>query len=78
MEELFAAGILGGVVVILAAKSNIFKKAAKGVIKTGYAAADMVSSGAGETMESLKDLMAESKAEYEAVKASKAEAKVQA
>ncbi|KWT78272.1 hypothetical protein [Candidatus Magnetominusculus xianensis] len=77
MEELLA-GIFGGAVVYVAGKSDIMRGALKGIIKMGYSVADAVTSGGGETLESLKDIMAESKAEYEAVKAAKAEAAVKA
>jgi hypothetical protein len=77
MEEILA-GIFGGAVVYVAGKSSFVRDALKGVIKMGYSVSDKVTSGGGETLESLKDIMAESKAEYESVKAAKAEAKVKA
>jgi len=75
MEELLA-GILGGAVVFAAGKSDFFRGALKGLMKMGYAVSDKVTSCSGETAESVKDLLAESKSEYEAAKAANAEAKV--
>jgi hypothetical protein len=77
MEEILA-GIFGGAVVYVVGKSDFLRDALKGVIKIGYSVSDTVTAGGGETMESLKDIVAESKSEYEAVKAAKAEAKVKA
>lgn len=75
MEELLA-GVVGGAVVFAAGKSDFFRNALKGLMKMGYAVSDKVTSCGGETTESIKDLLAESKSEYEAVKAATAEAKV--
>ena len=77
MEEILLGGIIGGAVVMLSDKFSIFKRATKGVIKTGYAVTAAIASGGGETMESIKDLFAESKAEFEAERAAKAEIKAQ-
>ena len=77
MEEILVAGVVGGGVVILANKFGIFRRAVKGVIKTGYAVAAAVASQGGETVEGLKDLVAESKAEFEAERVARAEVEVQ-
>ncbi|MBF0457884.1 MAG: hypothetical protein HQK99_08320 [Nitrospirae bacterium] len=76
--ETILAGIFGGAVVYVAGKTELLRNAVKGVIKMGYSVSDTFTSGGGECMESLKDVVAESKAEYEAVKAAKAEAAVKA
>ena len=76
MEELLL-GLFGGAVVILADKSKMFRGAAKKVIKSGYAMSAAVSAGGSEAMEKLKDLAAESREEYEAAKAARAEATIQ-
>ena len=75
MEELLL-GIFGGAVVILADKSKVFRGATKKVIKAGYSVSASVTSGSSEAMEKLKDLAAESKEEFEAAKAAKAEARL--
>jgi len=68
MEEI-ALGIVGGIVVVaVVTKTKILRGATKKLIKTGYAL-----SGAS-AMDSAKDLMAESKAEFEAGQVAKAEA----
>ena len=76
MEELLL-GLFGGAVVLAADKSKVFRGATKKVIKTGYAMSATVTAGGSEAMEKLKDLAAESKEEFEAAKAAKAEAVVQ-
>jgi hypothetical protein len=74
MEEILF-GIVGGVVIVaVATKSKVLRGAAKKMIKTSYAAAGAVSAGAASAVESAKDLMAESKAEFDAAQAAKAEA----
>ena len=76
MEEILVGGIVGGIVVALSSRFEFFKKATKAVIKTGYSVSAAVAAGGGETIESLKDLVAESKVEFEAEKAAKAQAAV--
>ena len=73
MEELLL-GIFGGAVVILADKSKLFRNGTKRVIKTGLAVSSTVAAGGSEAMEKLKDIAAESKEEFEAARAAKAEA----
>jgi len=75
MEELLL-GLFGGAVVILADKSRVFRGAAKKVIKSGYAISAAVTAGGSEAMEKLKDLAAESREEFEAARAAKAETAV--
>ena len=75
MEKIILGAVGGIVVVALATKSNILRGAAKKVIKTGYALAGAVTAGGASAVDSVKDLMAESKAEFEAAQAAKAEAK---
>ncbi|MBF0488199.1 MAG: hypothetical protein HQK98_08580 [Nitrospirae bacterium] len=77
MEELLA-GLFGGAVVYVAGRSDFFRNALKGVIKMGYSVTGAVASGGGETLESIKDIIAESKSEYDAEQAAKAEAMVKA
>ncbi len=72
MEELLL-GIFGGAVVILADKSKMFRNSTKRVIKAGLAVSSAVTAGGSEAMEKLKDLAAESKEEYEAARAARAE-----
>ena len=71
MEEILIGGILGGIVVALSGKFACVKKATKGIIKAGYAVGGAITAGGGETIEKLKDLVAESKVEYEAEKVAK-------
>lgn len=74
MEELFL-GIVGGIVVVaVVTKTKILRGAAKKVIKTGYAVSSAVTAGGASALDSAKDLVAESKAEFEAAQAAKAEA----
>ncbi len=74
MEEI-ALGVLGGIVVVaVVTKTKILRGAAKKVIKTGYALSGAVASGGASALDSAKDLVAESKAEYEAAQVAKAEA----
>jgi hypothetical protein len=75
MEELLL-GLFGGAVVILADKSRVFRGAAKKVIKSGYAISAAVTAGGSEAMEKLKDLAAESREEFEAARAARAETAV--
>ncbi len=70
--ELITGGLIGGAVVYLAG-SSIIKNTAKTVIKTGYAVTGAVAAATAEAYESVKDLMAESKAEVDAANAAKAE-----
>ena len=73
MEEILL-GIVGGVVIVaVATKSKVLRGAAKKLLKTGYGAAAAIGAGSASAMESAKDLMAESKAEFEAGQAAKAE-----
>ena len=74
MEELFL-GVIGGIVVVaVVTKTKILRGAAKKVIKTGYAVSSAVTSGGASALDSAKDLVAESKAEFEAAQVAKAEA----
>ena len=74
MEELFL-GVVGGIVVVaVVTKTKILRGAAKKVIKTGYALSGAVTAGGASALDSAKDLVAESKAEFEAAQAAKAEA----
>jgi hypothetical protein len=73
MEEILLAVLGGAAVVVLANKSTIVRNATKSVIKAGYGVAAMVTEGGSSAVETVKDLMAESKAEFEASKAAKAE-----
>lgn len=73
MEEIFLGVVGGAAIVALATKSKIARNAVKSVMKTGYGMAAMVASSSSSAVESVKDLMAESKAEYEASKTAKAE-----
>ena len=74
MEEI-ALGIVGGIVVVaVVTKTKILRGAAKKVIKTGYALSGALTAGGASAMDSAKDLMAESKAEFEAGQVAKAEA----
>ncbi len=77
MEEILLGGVLGGIIVALADRSSIFRRATKAVIKTGYSVGAAVAAGGGETMERLKDLVSESKVEYESEKAVREETKLQ-
>ena len=66
MEEI-ALGIVGGIVVVaVVTKTKILRGAAKKLIKTGYAVSAALAAGGATAMDSAKDLMAESKAEFEA------------
>ncbi|MBF0554046.1 MAG: hypothetical protein HQK96_05735 [Nitrospirae bacterium] len=76
--EMVLAGIFGGAVVYVAGKTDILRNVVKGVIKMGYSVTGAITSGGGETLESIKDIVAESKSEYEAEQAAKAEAMVKA
>jgi hypothetical protein len=74
MEEI-ALGIVGGIVVVaVVTKTKILRGAAKKLIKTGYAVSGALTAGGASAMDSAKDLMAESKAEFEAGQAAKVEA----
>lgn len=73
MEEIFLGVVGGAAVVALATKSKIARNAVKSVMKMGYGMAAMMASSSSSAVESVKDLMAESKAEFEASKAAKAE-----
>ena len=74
MEEI-ALGIVGGIVVVaVVTKTKILRGAAKKLIKTGYAVSAALAAGGANAMDSAKDLMAESKAEFEAGQAVTAEA----
>ncbi len=75
MEKIILGAVGGIVVVALATKSNILRGAAKKIIKTCYAVAGAVTAGGASAVDSVKDLVAESKAEFEAAEAAKAEAK---
>ena len=73
MEEI-ALGIVGGIVVVaVVTKTKILRGAAKKLIKTGYGIAGALTAGGASAMDSAKDLMAESKAEFEAAQAAKVE-----
>ena len=73
MEELFL-GVIGGIVVVaVVTKTKILRAATKKVIKTGYAVSSAVTAGGASALDSAKDLIAESKAEFEAAQAAKAE-----
>ncbi|MBF0120719.1 MAG: hypothetical protein HQK79_17970 [Desulfobacterales bacterium] len=71
MEEIFLGAILGGAVVFLSKSSEFFKGMVKGAIKSGYALTEAVASHGSETIEKLKDLVAESKIEFETSKEQK-------
>ena len=74
MEEI-ALGIVGGIVVVaVVTKTKILRGAAKKMIKTGYALSGALTTGGASAMDSAKDLVAESKAEFEAAQAAKVEA----
>jgi hypothetical protein len=74
MEEI-ALGIVGGIVVVaVVTKTKILRGAAKKLIKTGYAVSGALTAGGASAMDSAKDLMAESKAEFDAGQAAKVEA----
>ncbi len=74
MEEV-VLGIIGGIVVVaVVTKTKILRNATKKVIKTGYAISSGVAAGGASALDSAKDLVAESKAEFEAAQAAKAEA----
>ena len=74
MEEI-ALGIVGGIVVVaVVTKTKILRGAAKKVIKTGYALSGALTAGGASAMDSAKDLVAESKAEFDAGQAAKVEA----
>lgn len=74
MEEI-ALGIVGGIVVVaVVTKTKILRGAAKKLIKTGYAVSGALTAGGASAMDSAKDLMAESKSEFEASQAAKVEA----
>ena len=70
--ELIIGGLVGGALAYLAGSSTA-KDIAKSVIKTGYAMTEAVTSTTAEAYESVKDLMAESKAEFDAANAARAE-----
>ncbi|MBC8420580.1 MAG: hypothetical protein H8E10_18510 [Desulfobacterales bacterium] len=73
MEE-FVLGVIGGIVVVaVVTKTKILRDATKKVIKTGYAVSAAVAAGGASALDSAKDLIAESKAEFEAAQAAKAE-----
>ncbi len=72
MEEI-ALGIVGGIVVVaVVTKTKILRGAAKKVIKTGYAVSGALTAGGASALDSAKDLVAESKAEFDAAQAAKA------
>lgn len=73
MEGIVLGAVGGIVVVAVVTKSNILRDVAKKVIKTGYAVSSALAAGGASAMDSAKDLMAESKAEFEAIQAAKAE-----
>ena len=74
MEEI-ALGIVGGIVVVaVVTKTKVLRGAAKKLIKTGYAVSGALTAGGASAMDSAKDLMAESKAEFDAGQAAKVEA----
>jgi hypothetical protein len=73
MEEILLA-LLGGAAVVALATTSALRNATKSVIKAGYSLADMVTESGSAAVESAKDLMAESKAEYEASKVAAHEA----
>ncbi|OQY42966.1 MAG: hypothetical protein B6240_13465 [Desulfobacteraceae bacterium 4572_87] len=74
MEEI-ALGIVGGIVVVaVVTKTKILRGATKKLIKTGYALSGALTAGGASAMDSAKDLVAESKAEFEATQAAKVEA----
>mgnify|MGYP006935335261 CR=1 FL=1 len=74
MEEI-ALGIVGGIVVVaVVTKTKILRGAAKKLIKTGYAVSGALAASGASAMDSAKDLMAESKAEFEAGQSAKVEA----
>ncbi len=75
MEKIILGAVGGIVVVALVTKSNILRGVAKKAIKTCYAVAGAVTAGGASAVDSVKDLVAESKAEFEAAEAAKAEAK---
>ena len=70
--ELIIGGIVGGTLAYLAG-TDTARNIAKSVIKSGYAVAGTVTATTAEAYESVKDLMAESKAEFDAANAAKAE-----
>ncbi|MCG6552013.1 MAG: hypothetical protein L7F77_06775 [Candidatus Magnetominusculus sp. LBB02] len=76
--ETLISGVIGGAVVFVAGKSDFLRNSLKGVIKMGYSVTDALTTGGGETLESIKDIIAESKSEYDAEQAAKAEAMVKA
>jgi hypothetical protein len=74
MEEI-ALGIVGGIVVVaVVTKTKILRGATKKLIKTGYALSGALTAGGASAMDSAKDLVAESKAEFEAAQVAKVEA----
>lgn len=72
MEEIILGAIGGIVIVAVVTNSKILQGAAKKLIKTGYAVTGAVTAGGACAMQSVKDLMAESKTEFEAAQAAKA------
>jgi hypothetical protein len=72
MEEILF-GALGGIVIVaVATKSKMLRGAAKKVIKTGYCVTAAATAGSAGAIESVKALMAEGKAEFEASRTPKA------
>lgn len=74
MEEILIGAIGGIVIVAVATQSKVMRGAAKKLIKTGYAVSAAACAGGTAAVESVKGLMAEGKAEFEASRAEKAAA----
>ena len=72
MEEILLAVLAGAGLVTVVTKTDIGRNVAKSIIKTGYGVSAMASSIGSSTMESLSNLMTESKAEFDAAQTSEA------
>ena len=70
MEEILLAILVGAGLVTAVTKTDIGRNVAKSIIKTGYGVAATTSSVCSSAVESLQNLMSESKAEFDAAQTS--------
>ncbi len=74
MEELLLVVLAGAGFVTLATKTDIGRSVVKSIIKTGYGAVSIASSVGSSAINSLQELMTESKTEFDAAQTSQAPA----
>jgi hypothetical protein len=74
MEEILLLVLAGAGIVALATKTDVGRSVAKSIIKTGYGAVSVASSVGSSTLNSLQELMTESKTEFDAAQSSQAPA----